>query len=253
MDILLTNDDGIRAVGLRALYAALIAAGHRVHVAAPMTEQSAVGHAITMFSPLRIKEVREADFVGLGVSGTPADCVKLALSHLLPQKPEFILSGINAGANVGVDVLYSGTVSAATEGALAGIPAMAVSVDDYHPQDLKAQAEYAVQLLTMQWWASFPAQCVLNLNFPAGPMDKVKGLKVCPQTPSTYKDWYVERHDPRGNPYFWISGIIPPENVAPDSDRGLLSQGYITATPLTFDLTHRGYLEDLRSHLNNYT
>ena len=216
MDILLTNDDGIRAVGLRALYRALIHAGHTVHVAAPMTEQSAVGHAITMFSPLRIKEVQEADFSGLGVSGTPADCVKLALSHLLSQKPDFILSGINAGANVGVDVLYSGTVSAATEGALAGIPALAVSVDDFHPTELSAQAEYAVQLLGLDLWASFPAHCVLNLNFPAGPMSDTRGLKVCSQTASTYKDWYDERRDPRGNPYFWIRGIIPPENFASD-------------------------------------
>ena len=140
MDILLTNDDGIRAVGLRALYAALVKAGHRVHVAAPMTEQSAVGHSVTLFSPLRVREVEEPGFSGLGISGTPADCVKLALSHLLPKKPDMIVSGINAGANVGVDVLYSGTVSAATEGALAGIPAMAVSVDDYHPEELSAQA-----------------------------------------------------------------------------------------------------------------
>lgn len=249
MDILLTNDDGIRAVGLRALYSALIHAGHTVHVAAPMTEQSAVGHAITMFSPLRIKEVNESDFSGLGVSGTPADCVKLALSHLLPQKPDFILSGINAGANVGVDVLYSGTVSAATEGALAGIPAMAVSVDEYHPTDLSGQARYAVQLLEQDLWATFPTHCVLNLNFPAGSLWDAKGLKVCPQTAATYKDWYDERRDPRGNPYFWICGVIPPENVAPDSDRGLLSQGFITATPLTFDLTHAMYLDTLRGHL----
>ena len=102
MDILLTNDDGIRATGLRALYAALTAAGHRVHVAAPMTEQSAVGHAVTLFSPLRVREVEERGFSGLGVSGTPADCVKLALSHLLPKLPDLIVSDINTGTNVGM-------------------------------------------------------------------------------------------------------------------------------------------------------
>jgi 5'-nucleotidase len=177
MDILLTNDDGIRAVGLRALYAALIKAGHRVHVAAPMTEQSAVGHSVTLFSPLRVKEVEEAGFSGLGISGTPADCVKLALSHLLPKKPDMIVSGINSGANVGVDVLYSGTVSAATEGALDGIPAMAVSVDDYHPEELSAQAEYAVAMLGKDFWSGFPRHCVLNLNFPAGPLADAKGSR----------------------------------------------------------------------------
>lgn len=249
MDILLTNDDGIRAVGLRALYAALNKAGHRVHVAAPMTEQSAVGHAVTLFSPLRVKEVEEAGFSGLGISGTPSDCVKLALSHLLPKKPDMIVSGINAGANVGVDVLYSGTVSAATEGALAGVPAMAVSVDDYHPEELSAQAEYAVAMLEKDFWAGFPGQCVLNLNFPSGPLAAAKGLRVCRQTSSTYRDWYDERNDPRGNPYYWLCGVIPPENVDPDSDRGLLSRGYITVTPLTFDLTHTVYMDTLSRQL----
>ena len=128
MRILLTNDDGIQAVGLRALYKALVAAGHEVHVVAPITEQSAVGHAITLSAPLRVKEFREENFFGLGVSGTPADCVKLAISTLLKEAPELVVSGINAGANVGVDIMYSGTVSAATEGALKGFPALAVSI-----------------------------------------------------------------------------------------------------------------------------
>jgi len=249
MDILLTNDDGIRAVGLRALYGALTRAGHRVHVAAPMTEQSAVGHSVTLFSPLRVKEVEEPGFSGLGISGTPADCVKLALSHLLPAKPDMIVSGINAGANVGVDVLYSGTVSAATEGALAGIPALAVSVDDYHPTDLTEQAEYAVRMLDSEFWPSFPSQCVLNLNFPSGPLAQAKGLKVCRQTPCTYRDWYDERKDPRGNPYYWLCGVIPAENVESDTDRGYLTSGYITVTPLTFDLTHAAYMDTLQRHL----
>ena len=249
MDILLTNDDGIRAVGLRALYGALTKAGHRVHVAAPMTEQSAVGHSVTLFSPLRVREVEEAGFSGLGISGTPADCVKLALSHLLPKRPDMIVSGINAGANVGVDVLYSGTVSAATEGALAGIPAMAVSVDDYHPEELSAQAEYAVGMLEGGFWSSFPKQCVLNVNFPAGALADAKGLRVCRQTSCTYRDWYDERNDPRGNPYYWLCGVIPPENVEPDTDRDSLSRGYITVTPLTFDLTHAEYMKTLARQL----
>lgn len=251
MDILLTNDDGIRAIGLRSLYTALTAAGHRVHVAAPMTEQSAVGHAVTLFSPLRVREVEERGFSGLGVSGTPADCVKLALSHLLPKLPDIIVSGINAGANVGVDVLYSGTVSAATEGALAGVPALAVSVDDYHPEELSAQATFVAELLERPLWKNFPRQCVLNLNFPAGKLADAKGLKVCTQTGITYRDWYDERKDPRGNAYYWLCGVIPPESVATDSDRGLLNQGYITLTPLTFDLTHTAYLEELRLQMES--
>lgn len=249
MDILLTNDDGIRAIGLRALYGALIRAGHRVHVAAPMTEQSAVGHSVTLFSPLRVKRVDEPGFSGLGISGTPADCVKLALSHLLDTRPDMIVSGINAGANVGVDVLYSGTVSAATEGALAGVPAMAVSVDDYHPVNLDEQAQYAARFLDQEFWSGYPKASVLNLNFPAGPLSKARELKVCPQTSATYRDWYDERKDPRGNPYYWLQGAIPLENVAPDTDRALLSLGHITVTPLVFDLTHAAYLDVLRRQL----
>lgn len=249
MDILLTNDDGIRAVGLRALYSAFVRAGHSVHVAAPMTEQSAVGHSVTLFSPLRVKQVDEPGFAGLGISGTPADCVKLALSTLLDKRPDMIVSGINAGANVGVDVLYSGTVSAATEGALAGVPALAVSVDDYHPVDLTEQADFVARFLDHEFWSGYPGSSVLNLNFPAGPFSANKGLNVCPQTSATYKDWYDERKDPRGNPYYWLQGAIPPEQVAPGTDRALLSLGYITVTPLAFDLTHAAYLDTLRQAL----
>lgn len=218
-----------------------------------MTEQSAVGHSVTLFSPLRVRRVEEPGFSGLGIAGTPADCVKLALSHLLNDRPDMIVSGINAGANVGVDVLYSGTVSAATEGALAGIPAMAVSVDDYHPEDLSEQAEYATGLLEHALWTDFPRHSVLNVNFPAGKLSQAKGLKVCRQTRSTYRDWYDERKDPRGNAYYWLCGVIPPERVSADTDRGYLSQGYITATPLAFDLTHAACLETLRGHLEPTT
>jgi 5'-nucleotidase len=131
MKILLTNDDGIQAVGLRALYAALTARGHRVRVVAPVTEQSAVGHAVTLAMPLKVKQFHENGFRGQGVQGTPVDCVKLALSRLLDEPPDLVVSGINAGCNVGVDIIYSGTVSAATEGALMGFPALAVSLDNW--------------------------------------------------------------------------------------------------------------------------
>ena len=115
---------------------------------------------------------------------------------------------------------------------------------------LNARAvEYAVRMLDGEFWSTFPRHCVLNLNFPAGPFENAKGLKVCSQTSSTYRDWYDERNDPRGNSYYWLCGIIPPENVEPESDRGYLSRGYITATPLTFDLTHAGYLDTLTRHL----
>ncbi len=243
MHILLTNDDGIYAVGLRALYAAFVGSGHEVSVVAPMTEQSAVGHSITVFTPLRVRKVREAGFEGLGVLGTPADCVKLALSTLLERKPDCLVSGINSGANVGVDIVYSGTVSAATEGALNGVPAMAVSFDDFHPVDLSAQASWVLNFLEKGLLSHFSAQTVCNVNFPRVSEGIGKGLKVCRQTSVPYQDVYDQRHDPRGQPYYWLTGEIPLKRVAPEADRALLSDGFITMTPLHFDFTHEESLK----------
>jgi 5'-nucleotidase len=248
MRILLTNDDGIQALGLRAAYRALTEAGHDVRVVAPVSEQSAVGHAITLSLPLRVKEFRESDFRGLGVHGTPADCVKLAVSTLLADaRPDVVVSGINAGANVGVDILYSGTVSAATEGALMGVPALAASYDSFTPTDLAWQAGFLADLVGRVDWAALPRVRVLNLNFPHLPGDRVKGLRVCPQTQAVYRDWYEARQDPRGRPYYWLDGIIPPENVKPGADRALLTEGYMTLTPLRFDFTDHTTLDSLRS------
>ncbi len=249
MRILLTNDDGIQAVGIRDLYRALVAAGYEVHVVAPISEQSAVGHAITIASPLRVKEFRENGFKGLGVSGTPADCVKLALTTLVPEPPDVVVSGINAGANVGVDILYSGTVSAATEGALMGYPALAVSADDYAPTDLSGQGRYVAEFLAGRPFEAAPPRCVLNLNFPKRPVQESLGLRLCPQTPAVYNDWYETRQDPRGRNYYWLTGVIPPNTVAPGSDRGLLTEGYITLTPLRFDFTDPETMERLRARL----
>ncbi len=237
MRILLTNDDGIQAPGLRSLYKALLDEGHKVHVVAPVTEQSAVGHALTIFQPLRLKEFKEKDFYGHGVYGTPVDCVKLALCSLLPEKPDLVLSGINAGANVGVDILYSGTVSAATDGALMGMPAMAVSYDDFLPPDLSEHAGYIAKLVKRAPWSSLPPQTVLNVNFPARKIEECLGLRVCPQTKANYDDTYEQRIDPRGRAYYWLYGFIPADRVNRDSDRDLLNRGYITLTPLRFDFT----------------
>ncbi|WP_319466696.1 5'/3'-nucleotidase SurE [uncultured Pseudodesulfovibrio sp.] len=249
MNILLANDDGIQAVGLRALYFALIEAGHTVEVVAPVTEQSAVGHAVTLSMPVRVKEFRENGFVGRGVYGTPVDCVKLGLSTLLDEKPDLVLSGINAGANVGVDILYSGTVSAATEGALMEIPAMAVSMDDFNPVDLSGQARYCADLLPKVPWDKLPRKCVLNLNFPKGAVEDAGGMVLCPHTRASYEDWYDTRQDPRGRPYYWLDGAIPPERISPDRDRALLTEGHITLTPLHFDFTDRAAMDILDSEL----
>ncbi|WP_031484053.1 5'/3'-nucleotidase SurE [Maridesulfovibrio frigidus] len=239
MNILLTNDDGIEAVGLRALYHSMKKAGLSVQVVAPVTEQSAVGHAISLSSPLRVKEFEEDGFSGLGVYGTPVDCVKLAMTTLLENKPDIVISGINNGANTGVDILYSGTVSAATEGALMGIPGLAVSYDDFNPTDLTEQADYCVKMLSKLPWDSMAEKTVLNLNFPALPIADTQEIKFCRHTRVSWKDWYHVRQDPRGRPYYWLDGIMPKDNISPGTDRDLLTKGYITMTPLHFDFTNR--------------
>jgi len=245
MHILLTNDDGIQAIGLRALYAALVARGHEVSVVAPVTEQSAVGHAVTLSMPLKVKLFHENGFRGRGVNGTPVDCVKLGLTTLLEKRPDLVISGINAGCNVGVDIIYSGTVSAATEGALMGFPALAVSYDNWTPEDVSEQAAWAADFAARVDWPTLPRQCVLNLNFPNLPLAEAKPLAVCRQTTAAYEDWYETRMDPRGHEYHWLSGRIPEEQVSPGTDRALLWQGHITLTPLRFNFTDAGAMEIL--------
>ena len=165
MRVLLTNDDGIRAEGLRAMYRALREAGHTVHVVAPMHEQSGVGHSLTFFDPLRAHKIEEPDFEGLGLYGTPTDCVKLALGNLLKKRPDMVISGINAGSNVGPDILYSGTVGAATEAAHEDLPSMALSCDagGGHP-DMDAIARHAVELAARIVWKKVAHRRVINVN-----------------------------------------------------------------------------------------
>lgn len=249
MRILLTNDDGIHAVGIRDFFTALTAAGHEVHVVAPISEQSAVGHAITIAMPLRVKEFRENGFHGLAVTGTPADCVKLALTTLMPEPPDVVVSGINAGPNVGVDILYSGTVSAATEGALMGFPAVAVSAEGFDPVSMTDRGDYAAAFISGRPWEVAPPRCVLNLNFPDRPVSQAKGLKICEPTQAVFRDWYVTRQDPRGRDYHWLTGVIPKEALRPDSDRALLNEGYITLSPLRFDFTDHETMERLAARL----
>lgn len=247
MRVLLTNDDGIQAPGLRSLYEALARAGHEVHVVAPAAEQSAVGHALTFLTPIRADRFRQDGFEGYAVTGTPVDCVKLGVSTLMDEPPDIVVSGINKGANVGVDIVYSGTVSAATEGALMNISALSVSMDDFTPRPLDEQAEYAVALMGEVPWESIPPKTLLNLNFPNRPLSEALEMRCCEHTRVPYRDWYVERKDPRGRPYYWLEGEIPPGMINPERDRALLTKGHITLTPLTFEFTDRTTLELLEA------
>ncbi len=238
MNILLSNDDGIYAVGLRALYTAFTEAGHTVYVVSPMAEQSAVSNSITVFQALRAKEISEAGFTGMGVHGTPADCVKLALKSLCPKKPDIVISGINSGPNAGSDIRYSGTVAAACEAAFAGYKAMAVSYDDYRPTDLLEQARHTVTLAETLPWENIPPRCVVNVNYPKRPVAEALGVRTCFQSSALWDDNYGERQDPRGNPYWWLHGELRTQDVEEGSDRDLLTKGYITVTPIRFEYTH---------------
>lgn len=251
MFILLTNDDGIFATGLRAVYKALLLAGHEVQVIAPLSEQSGVGHSITMQNPLRVKPIAEQGFNGLAVSGTPTDCVKLALDQLLPHKPDLVVSGINAGANVGPDILYSGTVAAATEAAAAGLRALSVSHASTMHVDVEHYASFAASLVQELPWGELPRKRVINVNLPACPFSDFKGLALCPQTSVAWDDWYHERHDPRGGKYWWLDGKIPMDEVQSGTDKYQLEAGWATLSPLKFDFNDRESLRLLQQRLSN--
>ena len=194
--------------------------------------------------------VPDYDLDIMGKSQTLLDITSKILNQLDPvikkEKPDMVLSGINAGANIGPDILYSGTVAAATEAAHMGYRSMALSFDSFQPENLYEQAAFAAELIERIPWKSLPSHCVLNLNFPNLPMAKTKGLKVCEQTDAVWKDWYEEAKDPRGNTYWWLNGEIPAQGVASDSDHALLGQGYITLTPLRFEFTDHTALRALQ-------
>ena len=249
MRILLTNDDGIYAPGLRALRIELQKLGSVV-VVAPATEQSAAGHSVTLLNPVLVSEVFEDDgktLVGWAVEGRPADCVKLALLELLPEPPDVIVSGLNAGSNAGINVLYSGTVAAAIEGAFYRRTAIAVSLEyDKKIYDFPTAAKYARQVIE-QILATKPAEgSLFNVNIPVLERGPVRGVKVLPQNVSPYTEKFDRRVNPRGRTYFWSS----PEFLCPDpgvgSDVEALNDGFITITPLKFDLTDHARLGELQ-------
>ncbi len=248
MKVLLTNDDGIHARGIMALYTALCERGHEVTVVAPARQQSGVGHSLTVYQPLLATYVTQPGFQGLAVRGTPTDCVKLALGNLLATRPDLVMSGINAGPNVGPDILYSGTVGAATEACHENLPSMAVSDDEDDPVDLLSKARHAVCLAERIKWAAIPRRRVINVNYPKGPLSESRGLRVCPQTSAVWKNSYVERKDPRGAAYWWLEGEVPKADIESGSDKDLLSQGYVTVTPLCFSFTDEDGLDVLRKN-----
>jgi 5'-nucleotidase len=246
MRILLTNDDGIHAAGLRALFEAL-RENFDVSIVAPETEMSAVGHAITLNSPLRVRRIQEnGSFYGFAVVGTPADCVKIAVKELLERPPDVVLSGINLGRNVGMDILYSGTVSAATEGAFLGYRSAAISLDTRQDPDFRFAAQFAKGVIRFMVENKLRDGTALNVNIPAVPPEEIKGVCLTRQGISRFEERFERRTDPRGNTYYWLAGETTVENGMPDADSTVLQQSMITLTPIHYDLTCREELERLR-------
>ncbi len=242
MRILLTNDDGILAPGIEALYRALENLG-RVEVVAPDTTQSAIAHAITVLAPMAAHRVLVNNtFEGWSIDGRPADCVKLAMLELLERRPDFVVSGINAGINTGINVLYSGTVAGAAEGAFFGVPSMAISLELSENLDFQRAARIARIIFKHYVAAQPPPGTCLNVNIPALDDGWPKGIRVCPQGVVPMNDKYHKQIDPRGRPIFWLDGAMPDQDTCPDTDLEAVMERYVAITPLKFDVTDREML-----------
>ncbi|MDI9569154.1 MAG: 5'/3'-nucleotidase SurE [Pseudomonadota bacterium] len=251
MRYLLTNDDGIYAKGLAALQHELSQDAECL-VVAPEVEQSAVGHAITLFRPLMVRKARKnGATLGYAVAGTPADCVKLGIRALAGGPVDLVVSGINRGANVGVNVLYSGTVSAATEAVILGVPSLAISLDSHKEADFSFAARFARRMAAFILANPSPGTAV-NVNIPALPEAEIKGVVVVKQGRTRLLENFERRVDPRDNIYYWLAGETQlAADESPDSDACALRQGYVTITPLHSDLTRYELLEDFRGRLRD--
>ncbi|MEA1960407.1 MAG: 5'/3'-nucleotidase SurE [Bacillota bacterium] len=255
MRILLTNDDGVYARGIQALASELSSLGE-VILAAPERQQSGTGHSITVFDPIRVMSTTVPGALKAWiVSGTPVDCVKLALVRLVGKPVDLVVSGINHGANLGTDVLYSGTVSAAAEGVIMGVPAIAVSLNDFGEKaDFNFAARFTRQVVQYSMEQGISKTTLLNVNIPALPGNKIKGVQVTKLGNRNYENLFEERKDPRGNSYYWMGGGVMKEEQDQESDVKLVEDGFISITPIHLDLTDYKLIEKYKKegqHLQN--
>ncbi|MCL4378464.1 MAG: 5'/3'-nucleotidase SurE [Actinobacteria bacterium] len=238
--ILLTNDDGIESKGLHTLYHELREdKKFEIRIVAPDKERSAVGHAITVFDPISVKkEYIGGKFCGYSVDGTPADCVKLAITAIFDKKPDIVVSGINRGANLGENIIYSGTVSAATEGTVYNITSIAVSVDNLKDTDYRFAARFTKKIVDLLLNTSdLPLRTLLNINIPDIAEDKIKGVKITSQSDAKFKDIFIKRVDPRGRDYYWMDGEFEQVSENQDSDYVAVKNNFISITPIQHDMT----------------
>jgi len=245
--ILLTNDDGVYAPGLAAMEGQLRQLGE-VYVVAPATEQSGVGHSITYLTPLIVKEVFQGETRwGWAVEGSPADCVKIGVSEFCPRRPDLVVSGINGGLNAGINVLYSGTVAAAIEGAFFGITSVAVSLEfDEQPQFGRA-ARLARSIIEQILEKKGDQPQLYNLNIPTAALSGEPRVRVVPMDVAPYAEQYQKRHDPWGRPYYWAIGRPPLAGPERQTDISAIGEGCVTLTPLDFNMTKGPELRAMQS------
>jgi len=272
MHLLISNDDGIFSLGIRTLANTLVHAGHQVTVVCPDRERSATGHGLTLHEPIRAEQIEgifHPSVTAWACSGTPSDCVKLALGALLDTAPDMVLSGINHGSNLGTDVLYSGTVSAAMEGVIEGLTSIAFSLTSFSSKDFQPAANFAQRLVAYLTANPLPQPMLLNVNVPAVPVEKIAGVAVTRQGLRRYIDQFEKRIDPRGKTYYWLAGELLEDVPQPDlelvvtsqtrlgeasgawlnqmmTDVQAIRQHYITITPLQYNLSCAQGLHHLR-------
>ena len=251
MIILLTNDDGIHAEGIQILGETLMQGEDlEIYIAAPDRERSATGHAITMHRPLRAEEIKffhDSRLKGWSINGTPADCVKLAIEYLMPRKPDLVISGINRGANLGTDVLYSGTVSAAIEATILGIPAFAVSLTAFDNPDFRFAANFLLRLIKKMRGHTLPQKTLLNINVPAVSRRQIAGVAITHLGLRQYRNAFHKRIDPRGRSYFWMAGELDEAGEEEKgSDVNAVKNGFVSITPVHFDLTNYKLIQELQ-------
>lgn len=247
MNILLTNDDGIYAPGIWALYRRF-AAAHTVTVVAPDRERSAVGHGITLHEPLRASRVRiHGEGKGYAVNGTPADCIKLSVFEILKAPPDLVVSGINPGANVGINTLYSGTVAAAREATLLGLKSVSASINSHQPLHLDDAAAFVERLSMMVLKKGLPAGVFLNVNIPDAPIHSVRGIAISSQGMCASREGFEKRVDPRNRVYYWQELESPAHFEGTDMDGNVLSRESISITPMRCDMTDYETMNHLKS------
>jgi 5'-nucleotidase len=249
--ILVCNDDGITAPGIRALVSVAKQFGDVV-VVAPDKPQSAMGHAITINATLRVNPIKVDELTEYACSGTPVDCVKLAVNKILHRKPDLLVSGINHGSNASINVIYSGTMSAAMEGALEGIPAIGFSLDDHSiDADFSAASEIARRIIHRALQDPMPAGVCLNVNIPNVSMELIRGIKVCRQAKANWEEEFDERKDPTGKTYYWLTGKFKNYDPGEDTDIYALENKYVSVVPCQFDITAHHTLTHYKSWETN--